>query len=217
MTYYKNSYSNQRLRAPKPLTVGFYPNPKPEVRTEKEGGSQSIRAADTPAVRVDKEPRTVSGYVIMWNVYSQDLGGFYEIFRPGAFRWSLAHRDCYFCLNHEGRNLGSLKSGALELREDRKGLYFKMDLSGAGGFGEDTYDLVKDGVIKKMSFDFRAEIERWYTQGYNRIREVLDADLNHISPVVDPAFPQGYIRADSAVRPLAELKKELLELERSLR
>jgi phage head maturation protease len=64
--------------------------------------------------------RTISGYAVVFNSLSLDLGSFKERVRPGAFAKSLANGPDVLCLySHDDKQiLGRRSSGTLELSKD---------------------------------------------------------------------------------------------------
>ncbi len=90
---------------------------------------------------------------------------FDESIAPGAFSFVLGEsrpgRQATFVRDHEvGRLLG--RNGRnLVLNEDGLGLHFKLKLP-ATELGNDTYQLVKEGVLGGMSFAARITGEEWY-------------------------------------------------------
>jgi HK97 family phage prohead protease len=66
----------------------------------------------------------ISGYSAVFDRLSEDLGGFREKIKPGAFKNALAGSDVRALFNHDSNYiLGRESAGTLQLHEDSKGLY----------------------------------------------------------------------------------------------
>ena len=72
----------------------------------------------------DNGIQKIIGYAALFNVWSQDMGGFVETIEPGAFTRSLQNgADVRAVINHDPNLiLGRSKSGTLTLTEDDIGL-----------------------------------------------------------------------------------------------
>jgi hypothetical protein len=93
---------------------------------------------------------------------------FTESIAPGAFSFVLGEsrpgRMAVFNRDHEvGRLLG--RNGKnLTLNEDEVGLHFRLRLPDTE-LGNDTFELVEEGVLSGMSFAARITGEEWYETG----------------------------------------------------
>src|SRR5215469_3192801 len=90
---------------------------------------KELRYLPARELRVQTSPdgtRTLSGYAIVYNSLSNDLGGFTEIVAPGAVTESLANNPDVLCLRDHDSSilLGRTKSKTLTLTEDSVGLRF---------------------------------------------------------------------------------------------
>ncbi|PEN68497.1 phage major capsid protein [Bacillus wiedmannii] len=144
----------------------------------------------------------VSGYVNETSTWSQVLGRntkFIEQIIPGAFKRALERAENIdFLYEHDNNKiLADTQSGRLILREDDKGLYMEATISKTS-WGEDAFELIKDGIIQKMSFGFRALKDK-VTKGTNGIYErvVHELELLEVSAVRKPAYVQSSIQARS--------------------
>ncbi|HYC42356.1 MAG TPA: HK97 family phage prohead protease [Noviherbaspirillum sp.] len=133
----------------------------------------------------------LAGYAAVYNSESQDLGGFVEIIRPGAFNASLSSGLNIRALwQHDGKALlGTTKAGTLRLKEDTRGLGFELDLPGTT-IGKDLSILVDRGDVAGCSFGFRVRDggDRWEQRGGTLVRELLDVELVEITLTDDPAY-----------------------------
>lgn len=155
----------------------------------------------------------VSGYAVLWDQLSEDLGGFRERFRRGAFSESLADQDTKFMLrSHDlARPVASTSSGTLGLTEDERGLRFQARLPDSGDAG-DLAAMVRRKVLQKMSFAFsteRASDESFEQEGGQLIRTIRKARLFEVSPVAFPAYPQSSIEARSLADDVSEREQSL--------
>jgi hypothetical protein len=111
------------------------------------------RAAD-PATDPKRSIGTLSGYAAVFNSDSEDLGGYIERIRPGAFRETLASADVVALINHDHTLVvGRCSAGTLRLREDDTGLAYEIDLPDI----QAARDLVvsrERGDLKSCSFGF---------------------------------------------------------------
>ncbi|MGX5541508.1 phage major capsid protein [Bacillus wiedmannii] len=144
----------------------------------------------------------VSGYVNETDTWSQTLGRntkFIEQIRPGAFKRALERaKNIDFLYEHDNNKiLADTRSGKLVLREDNKGLYMEATISKTT-WGQDAFELIKDGIIQNMSFGFRALKDK-VTKGTNGIYErvVHELELLEVSAVRKPAYVQSSIAARS--------------------
>jgi uncharacterized protein len=125
----------------------------------------------------------LAGYAAVFGALSEDLGGFTETIRPGAFRRSLATKpDVLALFDHDARLvLGRTTSGTLQLKEDAKGLVFEI--------GKDLLVSVGRGDIRGASFSFRVVEDRWTQGNSGMVRELLDVDLLDVTITAHPAYP----------------------------
>ena len=154
------------------------------------------------------------GHAALFNSRSVDLGGFFEVISPGAFRRTLADGHNVLALHYHQHPaiLGSTRSGALSLREDDRGLAFELALPETS-LGRDVHALVKRGDLASMSFAFRVpddDGEIW-RQSRNGIieRTLLDVDLSEISTVALPAYPATSVSARSVEQFKSRLANDL--------
>ena len=134
--------------------------------------------------------RKLTGYAAVFNSFSQDLGGFVEIIRPGAFRDALAGgADVRARYNHE-QVIGRSTAGTLRLFEDGKGLGYEITLPDTT-VARDLMANVRAGNVTGSSFAFGvagAGGETWRKEGDRNIRELLRVNLFDVGPVDYPAY-----------------------------
>lgn len=155
------------------------------------------------------------GYAAVFDVESEDLGGFREIVRRTAFDRSLRDGvDVLARTHHDSRELlGRTSAKTLRLNVDDHGLRYEADVPDTTS-GRDTVVQVKRGDIRESSFAFRTPIggDVWEKRASDGqpLRELIDVDLVDVAPVVDPAYPSTEVSARAlelaraAVAPPAE-------------
>lgn len=139
----------------------------------------------------DKKPRLI-GYAAKFEARSQDLGGFTEIIRAGAFRRTLQSNaiDPLALVHHRPELvLGRRSAGTLRLNEDDTGLAFEIDLPDTQT-GRDLLVSVERGDVRGASFAFnvRKGGEKWEHRDGQMTRELLDVDLHEITITSNPAY-----------------------------
>ncbi len=149
--------------------------------------------------------RTITGYAAVFNSFSEDLGEFKEIIRPGAFTRSLSGgADVRALVDHEsGKVLGRTKSGTLRLAEDRRGLRIDCDPPDCS-YANDLIASMRRGDIDSMSFGFYTKRDLWRQEGDTMVRELLEVDLFDVSVVTFPAYPA----TEAALRSLTAWRDE---------
>jgi uncharacterized protein len=156
------------------------------------------------AVKVDGQPTKLEGYAAVFNQQSEDLGGFREIIKPGAFTRTLqAGADVRALFNHDpnfvlGRTKDGGKTGTLSLSEDDTGLKFTVDMPDTQA-ARDLMTLVERGDVDQCSFGFVVRQQKWTAadpeNDVEEIREILDCDLFDASVVTYPAYTQTSVEA----------------------
>jgi uncharacterized protein len=140
-----------------------------------------LRAAD------DGGRRRLSGYAAVFDSQSEDLGGFREVIKPGAFKRVLATKpDVKALFNHDpNRVLGRTTNGTLALVEDERGLRVDITLPETAT-AEEVHALVRGGYVSQMSFAF--SVGEAGEQWNKRLRTLTDVNLFDVSVVTDPAY-----------------------------
>jgi HK97 family phage prohead protease len=138
-----------------------------------------------------KAPRLV-GYAAVFDAPSQDLGGFIEIVKPGAFGRTLRSTaaDPLALVQHMPQLvLGRRSAGTLRLLEDPKGLAFEIDMPQTMA-AADLLVSVERGDVRGASFAFSTPSggDRWEMRGNQVVRELLDVDLHEITITAQPAY-----------------------------
>jgi uncharacterized protein len=138
------------------------------------------------------ESPKIVGHAAVFDKWSEDLGGFREKIRAGAFKKTIKEADVRALFNHDPNFvLGRNKAGTLSLAEDDKGLAISIDPPDTQ-WARDLTTSIERGDIDQMSFGFRTIKDQWTTpkEGNENQRELLEVELFDVSPVTFPAYPQ---------------------------
>lgn len=153
--------------------------------------------------------KIISGYAIVFNSPSVDLGGFIEVIDKRALD-GVDLSDTYFYSQHKSSDiLGNTKSGTLSLRLTDKGLYFTAKLPNTQ-LGNDTYELIKRGDLKSLSFGFLVGKDSWDVTKNPQVRTVTKiSSLEEISVVSRPAYTDTMVstRAKNMVDSCSNISK----------
>ena len=148
----------------------------------------------------DEGKLIVSGYVNETGKQSHLLGNkkkFKETIQKGAFTRALSKgNDVHFLAEHdENKILASTRNGSLTLKEDEKGLLMTAEISNTS-YGRDYHTLIKDGILRNMSFGFSVDKDNWNRGNDGTYtRDISDLTLYEVSVVTNPAYPQSTISA----------------------
>lgn len=156
-----------------------------------------------------------SGYAAVFNALSDDLGGFREKIKPGAFRKTIQEADVRLLLNHDSSLvLARSKAGTLSLEEDSKGLYVEAEMAPTS-YAQDLSLLMQRGDIDQMSFGFQVVRDEWNEKTSPPTRTLLEVKLFDVSIVSFPAYPQtsGTVRGR---RTQSDINREHLRLKMRL-
>jgi uncharacterized protein len=142
----------------------------------------------------------IRGHAAVFNKLSENLGGFRERIRPGAFTRTLEKKpDVRALFNHDANYiLGRTKSSTLRVSQDVSGLAYEIDPPNTS-MAKDVVESISRGDIDQSSFGFYVITDEWHKEGGEMIRELVEIDLNNgdVSPVTYPAYPQTSVEARS--------------------
>ncbi len=167
-----------------------------------------VRAFDFES-RSGGDGRTLEGYAAVFDSPARirDLqGDFDEVIRPGAFTRSLGERTPVLQFEHgKDPRVGAVPIGAIQdLREDRQGLYVRAQL-----FDNPIVEPVRQAIaakaIRGMSFRFGVpdKGDTWSRgDGGMDQREIRDADVHELGPVVFPAYDSTSVSVRSLLAQL---------------
>lgn len=147
------------------------------------------RKQEIRALSNDDGVRRLAGYAAVFESRSHDLGGWYEVIAPGAFRDALGD-DVRALWNHDPNFvLGRTTSGTLRIWEDENGLGYEVTLPNTS-WARDLWELVARGDVRESSFAFTVADEAWDEGADGPVRTVKKIErLYDVSPVTYPAYP----------------------------
>lgn len=137
------------------------------------------KALELKEQHVNVTERTFEGYASTWDI---DLGG--DKIHPGAFIKSI----------NEGFPAGRIKvlwqhadpiGMPTAMHEDDKGLYVKAKVSKTA-LGDEALELMKDGVVDRMSIGFIVPRGKSEYDEEENIRHIREVKLMEFSPVTFP-------------------------------
>jgi len=141
----------------------------------------------------DDATREISGYGILWddksNVLRDRKGNpFVEIVKPESLEQTDLS-DVYLYYQHDPKQvLASTQAGTLTLTITNRGLHFTAKLPDTQ-LGRDTYELLKRGDLKDMSFGFNVQKDSWDITQDPPLRKVEQiSNLDEISIVTRGAY-----------------------------
>lgn len=145
--------------------------------------------------RAAADSRRVEGVAVVFNSWSEDLGGFREKIAPGALDGVIERSDIFALLDHDRRRgiLGRSKRGdqvslKLDVRED--GLHYSFEAPETA-LGDEVLSCLQRGEIDGSSFAFTVLEDQWERNGDTYERTITKIDeLYDVSPVYSPAYSQ---------------------------
>lgn len=148
-----------------------------------------------------EDSRVVSGYAVVFDSESVDLGGFTEIIKPTALDGVIEKSDVLCVLNHN-EDKGVLArskygTGSLTLMVDEKGLKYSFEVPHTA-LGDELLEGIKRGDITTSSFCFLVDEDIWhknedgtYLRTITKIKELFD-----VSPVYREAYNSTSVEID---------------------
>lgn len=165
-----------------------------------------------------RDGRTLEGYAAVFDTPARirDLqGDFDETIRPGAFKRSLAVRTPVLQFDHgKDPRIGGTPIGKIDaLSEDSRGLHVRARLFTHPDV-ERVREAIAEGAVNGMSFRFgvpdKGDVWGRNADGVDT-REIRDADIHELGPVVFPAYDQTSVSVRSLLSQLGpEETRELL-------
>lgn len=165
----------------------------------------------------ESQEMILEGYAVVWDsetLMGTEERGYYEVIAKNAFDES-ALKDVPLKVNHNDINLilARTRNGSLELKIDDKGLFFRAKLQNDVQSHCEIYNMVKTGLLDKMSFAFTVKDHEIDRRGKLPIRKITKIDkLFDISVVTVPAYDATDVQARSIE--LVETSIESLEKEK---
>jgi len=135
--------------------------------------------------------KIIEGYAAKFDTYSENLGGFVEVIRAGAFKRALADDRIKGKYEHE-LTLARSGAGTLRVSEDATGLPYEIDINPRDSEAMNVLARVERGDVAHSSFAFSLPKngDTWTEteQGFP-LREINSvARLFDVSVVSDPAY-----------------------------
>lgn len=146
-------------------------------------------------LRADGGGRTLTGVAVRYgDVANLPWGD--ERFEAGAFG-DVAGADVICNVQHaREKPIARTGGGGLTLRDDGAALTIEATLPETRD-ADDALALVRAGVLRGLSIEFRVSGERWE----NNVRVVTGAALSAVAVVDRPAYPAATVAARSAALP----------------
>lgn len=165
------------------------------------------RRAFASRVAAGKED-SIEGYAALFNVYSDDLGGFVEIIEPGFFDGALDDENIRALWQHKPEFvLGRTKNETLSLIQDDTGLAFRalppLKAPNAATWAMDAMSSIRRGDVDQCSFSFSTRHpggDEWYFLGDKLIRRLRKGGCERlwdVAPVTYPAYRETNVSARS--------------------
>jgi HK97 family phage prohead protease len=157
--------------------------------------------------KTEDNKNIVGGYAAKFEQLSEDLGGFREKIKKGAFARSLSERSVLAFWNHNTDIvLGNTQNDTLKVWEDELGLRFELEMPDTNS-GQDAFKMIKRGDSKGVSFGFRTLKDEWDESNRNDIiRTLIDVTLYEVSPTAMPAYLQTSVSARSLEEHMKEVE-----------
>lgn len=173
----------------------------------------------SPEVEIEGKSLIVQGYIAV-NSPSHVLGQegkrkWREIISPGVFKNALAkarrlNQDIDFLAEHDNKKiLASTANDSLFLEEDEVGLYIDAKISETS-WGKDMFVLVRDGIIKGLSFGMKVLQDDWTVSPDGLpLRTIHEIDLFEISALKVPAYPTTLLESRGLSVAEVEVPKDI--------
>ncbi len=148
----------------------------------------------------------ITGYAAKYGKWSQDLGGFTERIKKGAFDEAMENSDIRALKNHDPNLLlGRNTSGTLRLSSNSVGLRFECDIPNTTT-GTDTAEEIRNGSLTGCSFSFNVEADDWKYNEDGTVQRTITkiGEMYDVGPVTYPAYPDTTV----AARSLEQFRKD---------
>lgn len=177
------------------------PTPQPTAQPANSNQQGNADNNPQPAKTAQNSPKKLSGYAIVWNTPSKDLGGFKEVVSPDALK-GVDLSNVLMLNDHDYTQvLASVKAGTLKLTPDDKGLHFDATLPDTTT-ANDVFANVKAGNLDSCSFSFDVDdgSDKWEKDDQGNITRTINQikDLFDVSVVAVPAYDSTNVDADNS-------------------
>lgn len=176
--------------------------PTPQAPTEPQDSDKQDKSNNPqPAKTAQNSPKKLSGYAIVWNTPSKDLGGFKEVVSPDALK-GVDLSNVLMLNDHDYTQvLASVKAGTLKLTPDDRGLHFEATLPDTTT-ANDVFANVQAGNLDSCSFSFDVDdgSDKWEKDDQGNITRTINQikDLFDVSIVAVPAYDSTNVDADNS-------------------
>jgi hypothetical protein len=175
-----------------------------------------ILPAGVPSLKIEKrdgQPDRIIGFAAVYNLFSEDLGGFRERIAPGSFAEVIKNSDVRALVNHNpDLILGRTKAGTLTLRDTPQGLWMEIDPPDSD-LARHYMGAIQRRDITGQSFAFIVGEgnDRWERDESGAVTRTITGfrDLLDVGPVVYPAYPDTSVAARSLDAFLASESREI--------
>ena len=143
-------------------------------------------------LRAESDSREIYGLVVPYNVETTIGGRFRELVTPGVFG-DTSQLNTFMTRQHK-RELTLGRTGRnVSFRDTPEGLEMRADMPNTP-LGEDTLQLVRDGILTGLSVEWLVKKERWQ-MGKVPVRTILESGLRHFSVVDSPEYETTLVHA----------------------
>ena len=151
---------------------------------------------------------TIAGVAAVFDTLSENLGGFREQIKPGAFD-KTEMKDVRGLFNHDVNFvLGRTLSKTVRLKSTKNGLEYEIDLPDTQTIRDLVLEPIKRGDIDQSSFGFIVGPgnDSWDEDSEGRLVRTITAfdSLFDVSPVTFPAYAETSVGARSRDKYLKE-------------
>jgi HK97 family phage prohead protease len=178
------------------------PNPPAPVGLAEIRGLELRDAAPDPDTGAERFEFV--GHAAVFDSLSENLGGFREQIKRGAFR-NVLNQDVRLLVNHDP-NMPLARGDALTLIEDPTGLQVRALIRSDLSYARDLRINLEEGNVTQMSFAFGSDVEDDWTEAEDGvlIRTIKRfGSLFDVSPVTFPAYPA----TDAGLRAISRLTR----------
>lgn len=151
------------------------------------------------------------GHAAVFDSLSENLGGFREIIKRGAFK-DVLDDDVRLLINHDS-NLPLARGENLTLSEDPTGLKVSAKIRSDLSYANDLRINLEEGNVTQMSFAFGSGVDdEWDEDEDGRLVRTIKRfkELFDVSPVTYPAYAEtdaGLRSVDAGVRAVNRLSR----------
>ena len=177
---------------------------------DKETRTFDIKGLEVRDATSDDFIGQISGYAVVFNEPSENLGGFIEYVNPDAFD-NVNLSDVVALYDHNFANvLGRTSANTLKLNIDKKGLHFILDIPNTT-LGNDVYTNIRAGNLKGMSFGFTVNSDEWGKETDDTPKRTINSvgALYEVSVVTMPAYQETTVAVTRALKNDAYKQKML--------